>query len=277
MANTIHVDIVSAEGQIFAGEASMVFAPASEGEIGIAPRHAPLLTMLKAGEVRVQTEGADEQSFFIGGGALEVQPNAVTVLADTAVRAKDLDEAAALEARRRAQDAVREKTDKIELAEAQAELLRAIAQLRAIERLRKTALTGDLTKPADPTMQLSVVILAAGQGQRMNSDLPKVLQPLAGRPLLSHVIDAAQSLAPAENPRRLRPRRFRGPRGARRGARRLGPAGRAARHRPRDDAGDAAHPECPLRPGAVRRCAADPHRNLARARRRRPSAAILRC
>jgi len=137
MANTIHVDIVSAEGQIFAGEASMVFAPASEGEIGIAPRHAPLLTMLKAGEVRVQTEGADEQSFFIGGGALEVQPNAVTVLADTAVRAKDLDEAAALEARRRAQDAVREKTDKIELAEAQAELLRAIAQLRAIERLRK--------------------------------------------------------------------------------------------------------------------------------------------
>ncbi len=137
MAHTIHVDIVSAAGQIFAGEASMVFAPASEGEIGIAPRHAPLLTMLKAGEVRVQTEGADEQSFFIGGGALEVQPNAVTVLADTAVRAKDLDEAAALEARRRAEDAVREKTDKIELAEAQAELLRAVAQLRAIERLRK--------------------------------------------------------------------------------------------------------------------------------------------
>ena len=137
MAHTIHVDIVSAEGQIFAGEASMVFAPASEGEIGIAPRHAPLLTTLKAGEVRVQAEGADEQSFFIGGGALEVQPNAVTVLADTAVRAKDLDEAAALEARRRAQDAVREKTDKIELAEAQAELLRAVAQLRAIERLRK--------------------------------------------------------------------------------------------------------------------------------------------
>ncbi len=132
MAHTIHVDIVSAAGQIFAGEASMVFAPASEGEIGIAPRHAPLLTMLKAGEVRVQTEGADEQSFFIGGGALEVQPNAVTVLADTAVRAKDLDEAAALEARRRAEDAVREKTDKIELAEAQAELLRAVAQLRAI-------------------------------------------------------------------------------------------------------------------------------------------------
>lgn len=138
MANTIHVDIVSAEGQIFAGEANMVFAPASEGEIGIAPRHAPLLTMLKPGEVRVQIEGEDEQSFFIGGGALEIQPHVVTVLADTAVRAHDLDEAAALQARQRAQEAAKSKTDKIELAEAQAELARAVAQLRAIERLRKT-------------------------------------------------------------------------------------------------------------------------------------------
>ena len=138
MANTIHVDIVSAEGQIYAGDASMVFAPAVEGEIGIAPRHAPLLTNLKPGEVRVQAPGEPEElSFFIGGGALEVQPHQVTVLADTAVRARDLDEAAALEARRRAQDAMQERTDKIELAEAQAELARAAAQLRAIERLRK--------------------------------------------------------------------------------------------------------------------------------------------
>ena len=138
MANTIHVDIVSAEGQIYAGDASMVFAPAVEGEIGIAPRHAPLLTNLKPGEVRVQAPGEPEElSFFIGGGALEVQPNQVTVLADTAVRAHDLDEAAALEARRRAQDAMQERTDKIEIAEAQAELARAAAQLRAIERLRK--------------------------------------------------------------------------------------------------------------------------------------------
>ena len=138
MANTIHVDIVSAEGQIYAGDASMVFAPAVEGEIGIAPRHAPLLTNLKPGEVRVQAPGEPEElSFFIGGGALEVQPHQVTVLADTAVRARDLDEAAALEARRRAQDAMKERTDKIELAEAQAELARAAAQLRAIERLRK--------------------------------------------------------------------------------------------------------------------------------------------
>jgi F-type H+-transporting ATPase subunit epsilon len=137
MAHTIHVDIVSAEGQIFSGDASMVFAPGSQGELGIAPRHAPLLTTLKAGEVRVQIEGQPEQSFYVGGGSLEVQPNLVTVLADTAARAHDLDEAAALAAKQRAEDAVRNRSDKVEIAEAQAELLRAVAQLRAIERLRK--------------------------------------------------------------------------------------------------------------------------------------------
>ena len=137
MANTIHVDIVSAEGQIFSGEASMVFVPGSQGELGIAPRHAPLLTTLKAGEVRVQSEGVEEQSFYVGGGSLEIQPNLVTVLADTAARARDLDEAAALAAKQRAEDAVRQRTDKVDIAEAQAELARAVAQLRAIERLRK--------------------------------------------------------------------------------------------------------------------------------------------
>ena len=137
MANTIHVDIVSAEGQIYSGEASMVFVPGSQGELGITPRHAPLLTTLKAGEVRVQSEGAEEQSFYVGGGSLEVQPNRVTVLADTAARAKDLDEAAALAAKQRAEDALRQHTDKVDIAEAQAELARVVAQLRAIERLRK--------------------------------------------------------------------------------------------------------------------------------------------
>jgi F-type H+-transporting ATPase subunit epsilon len=137
MANTIQVDIVSAEGQIFSGAASMVFVPGSQGELGIAPRHAPLLTTLKAGEVRVQADGAEEQSFYVGGGSVEIQPNLVTVLADTAARARDLDEAAALAAKQRAEDAVRERTDKVDVAEAQAELARAMAQLRAIERLRK--------------------------------------------------------------------------------------------------------------------------------------------
>jgi F-type H+-transporting ATPase subunit epsilon len=137
MANTIHLDIVSAEGQIFSGDANMVFVPASEGEIGIAPRHAPLLTTLKAGEVRVQIDNQDEQSFYVGGGALEIQPHLVTVLADTAVRAHDLDEAQAVAAKQRAQEAMADKTSQIDLAEAQAELARAIAQLRAIERLRK--------------------------------------------------------------------------------------------------------------------------------------------
>jgi F-type H+-transporting ATPase subunit epsilon len=137
MANTIHVDIVSAEGQIFSGEANMVFVPGSEGELGVAPRHAPLLTTLKPGEVRVQIDGQEEQSFYVGGGALEVQPHRVSVLADTAVRARDLDEAAAMTAKQRAEDATRNRTDKRDVAEATAELARAMAQLRAIERLRK--------------------------------------------------------------------------------------------------------------------------------------------
>jgi F-type H+-transporting ATPase subunit epsilon len=137
MANTIHVDIVSAEGEIFSGEASMVFLPGSQGELGVAPRHAPLLTTLKPGVVRVQAEGHDEQAFYVGGGSLEIQPNLVTVLADTAARARDLDEAAALAAKQRAEDAMAEHTDKVEIAEAQIELARAVAQLKAIADLRK--------------------------------------------------------------------------------------------------------------------------------------------
>src|SRR3982750_2863955 len=137
-ANTIHVDIVSAEGEIFSGAASMVFAPGTDGELGIAPRHAPLLTLLKAGEVRVQTPDGQEQQFFVGGGALEIQPNKVTVLADTALRAKDLDEAAALAARQRAEDALRGVTDKVEQAELMKEIVRMTEQIKMIQKLRKT-------------------------------------------------------------------------------------------------------------------------------------------
>ncbi len=134
---TIHVDIVSAEGEIFSGEASMVFAPAVMGEIGIAPRHAPLLTTLKPGEVRVQTAGGDEQFFYVSGGAIEIQPHLVTVLADTALRAKDLDEAAALQAKQRAEDALKNRTDAVDAAELQAELARLAVQVKMIEKLRK--------------------------------------------------------------------------------------------------------------------------------------------
>ena len=136
-AETIQVDIVSAEGEIYSGPALEVFAPATEGDLGIHPRHAPLLTLLRAGEVRVISPDAVEHFFFVGGGALEIQPRKVTVLADTALRAKDLDEAAAMAARQRAEESLRDKSDKITVAEAQAELARAMAQLKVIERLRK--------------------------------------------------------------------------------------------------------------------------------------------
>ena len=136
-AKTIHVDIVSAEGEIFAGAAEMVFVPAQVGELGISPRHAPLLTLLKAGEVRVKTaEG--ETSVFVGGGALEIQPNRVTILADTAIRAHDIDEAAALAAKQRAEEALASKEDKIDQAQALAELAQAAAQLTLLEKIRKT-------------------------------------------------------------------------------------------------------------------------------------------
>jgi F-type H+-transporting ATPase subunit epsilon len=135
-APTIHVDIVSAEGELFSGAASEVFAPASQGDLGILPRHAPLLTLLKPGEVRVRTTDGEEHHFFVGGGALEVQPSRVTVLADTALRARDIDEAAALAARQRAEDALREKGGHMTEAEALAELARVAAMMKVLKRLR---------------------------------------------------------------------------------------------------------------------------------------------
>jgi len=136
--NTIHVDIVSAEGELFSGEATMVFATGMEGDLGIAPRHAPLLTLLRPGEVRVQTPGGQEQHFFVGGGALEVQPKKITVLADTAIRARDIDESAALQAKQRAEEALKDRSSHITQAEALAELARAVALLKLAHKLRHT-------------------------------------------------------------------------------------------------------------------------------------------
>jgi len=139
MGMTIHVDIVSAEAEIFSGTANMVFAPAEMGEVGIAPRHTPLLTRLKAGEVRVQMDGQEEQFFYVSGGMLEVQPHMVTVLADTAMRAADLDEAAAQRVKNRAEKAMADKKSDFDYAKAQAELAEAVAQLRTIQHIRDKA------------------------------------------------------------------------------------------------------------------------------------------
>lgn len=136
MAMTIHVDIVSAESEIYSGPANMVFAPGEMGELGIAPRHTPLLTRLKPGEVRVQMEGKEEQSFYVSGGMLEIQPHVVTVLADTAMRATDIDEAAAIRAKERAEKAMKDRKTDFDYAKAQAELAEAAAQLRSVRKLR---------------------------------------------------------------------------------------------------------------------------------------------
>ncbi len=137
MTTTVQVDIVSAEKEIFSGTAEMVFAPAELGEVGISPRHAPLITRLKPGEVRVKTAEKDSHPFYISGGILEVQPHLVTILADTAIRAKDIDEAAAIEAKNKAEEALADKTGKIDYATAQAQLLEAMMQLQTLDRLRK--------------------------------------------------------------------------------------------------------------------------------------------
>jgi F-type H+-transporting ATPase subunit epsilon len=137
MAMTFHLDIVSAEAEIYSGTVTMVFAPGSTGELGILPRHTPLLTTLKPGEVRVQTQDGGEESFYVSGGILEIQPHVVTVLSDTAFRAKDLDEAKALEAKERAEHALQDRSADFDYAQAQIELAQAVAQLQAIQRLRK--------------------------------------------------------------------------------------------------------------------------------------------
>ena len=138
MANTIHVDVVSAEESIYSGEAEFVVLPGEAGELGIYPRHTPLITRIRPGEVRIKPAGAvAEELIFVAGGVLEVQPKAITVLADTAIRGQDLDEAKALEAKKLAEEAMQNRTSTLEIAKAQAELATAVAQLAAIEKLRR--------------------------------------------------------------------------------------------------------------------------------------------
>ncbi len=140
MAHTMHVDVVSAEEQIFSGEAEFVVLPGVSGELGIYPRHTPLLTEIKPGSVRIKIPGQDrEELVFVQGGFLEVQPHVVTVLADTAIRGKDLDEAKALEAKKAAEDAIANKASAEEVATAEAELASVLAQLEAIRKLRNRA------------------------------------------------------------------------------------------------------------------------------------------
>jgi F-type H+-transporting ATPase subunit epsilon len=138
MANTIHVDVVSAEEEIFSGDAEFVVLPGEAGELGIYPRHTPLITRIKPGSVRIKMPGeAGEQLIFVAGGILEVQPSLITVLADTAVRGRDLDEAKAAEALKRAEEARASAQSKEEIARVEGELSMLAAQLAAIRRLRK--------------------------------------------------------------------------------------------------------------------------------------------
>lgn len=138
MAMTIHVDIVSAEASIYSGLAEFVVVPAEMGEVGIYPRHAPMITRIKPGSVRIKSpDRADEDLIFVSGGILEVQPGVITILSDTAIRGADLDEARAMEAKRQAEEAMRDRSSAIDYAKAQAELAEAIAQLAAIQKLRK--------------------------------------------------------------------------------------------------------------------------------------------
>lgn len=138
MANTVHIDVVSAEASIFSGEAEFLVAPASAGEVGIYPNHAPMISTIKPGALRIkQANEAEETLIYISGGLLEVQPGVVTVLADTAVRGHDLDEAKAIAAKAAAEEALKNRASDIDYAAAQAELSEAIAQIQTIERLRK--------------------------------------------------------------------------------------------------------------------------------------------
>jgi F-type H+-transporting ATPase subunit epsilon len=137
MAMTMHLNIVSAENEIYSGTITQVFAPAEMGEVGVMPRHAPMLSTLKPGVVRVISPEGEEQSFYVSGGILEIQPHVVTILSDTALRAADIDESAALEAKSRAEAAMKDKASEMDYAKAKSELIEAVAQIEALKKLRR--------------------------------------------------------------------------------------------------------------------------------------------
>lgn len=137
MAMTMHLNIVSAENEIYSGTITQVFAPAELGEVGVMPRHAPMLSTLRAGVVRAISQEGEEQSFYVSGGILEIQPHVVTILSDTALRAADIDESAALEAKARAEAAMKDKASDMDYAKAKSELIEAVAQIEALKKLRK--------------------------------------------------------------------------------------------------------------------------------------------
>ena len=137
MAMTMQVNIVSAEKEIYSGIVTQVFAPAEMGEVGVMPRHAPMLSTLKPGVVRIISQEGEEQSFFVSGGILEIQPHVITILSDTALRAADIDESAALEAKARAEAAIKDKASDMDYAKAKTELIEAVAQIEALRRVRK--------------------------------------------------------------------------------------------------------------------------------------------
>ncbi len=137
MSMTMHVNIVSAESEIYSGTVTQVFAPAEMGEVGVMPRHAPMLSTLKAGVVRVVPLEGEEQTFFVSGGILEIQPHVVTILSDTALRAADIDEAAAMEAKSRAEAAIKDKASDMDYAKAKSELIEAVAQIEALKKIRR--------------------------------------------------------------------------------------------------------------------------------------------
>jgi ATP synthase F1 beta subunit/ATP synthase F1 epsilon subunit len=267
MATTIHVDIVSAEGEIFSGEASMVFVPAIMGDIGIAPRHAPLLTTLRPAKSGCRRRGR-RAFFFVSGGAIEIQPHLVTVLADTAVRAHDLTKRGHGRRNSAPKKPCVTAARRSKVAEAQAELARAAAQIR---RLRSCARSNNRIRAYTAPHASFDRHPGRRSGQAHEVGPAEGAAAFGGQPMLSHVIASREGAARRRDPRRVRPRRRASEAGAAERADQLGVAGRAARHRSRRCAGDAGDSRRPSSADPVRRRAVRSrvHVRAARSRWRR--------